>query len=273
MKIHPTAIIDPRAELDATVIVGPYAIIEKGVRIGAGTRIDAHTIVTGPTVIGCRNSIGPFATIGAAPQDLKYKGEDSRLIIGDDNQIREYVSIHRGTAADRNETTVGSHNLLMGYVHVAHDCRLDDYVIMANAATLAGHVYIADHAVIGGLAAVQQFTRIGASAYIGGLSGISLDVPPYAIVSGTRRQMRVSGINKVGLKRSGFTTETIKKLDKAYRIIFRTPGLLLQEALDKTLSEITDCGEVNLLVDFFRTSKQGVIRTAGDAGRETATVK
>jgi len=261
MNIHPTAIIDPEAELDASVSVGPYVVIEKGVRIGADTRIKPHTVISGPTTIGRGNTVGPFATIGAPPQDLKYKGEDTELIIGNNNQIREYVSIHRGTVTDRGVTTIGSNNLLMGTVHVAHDCELGDSVIMANGAVLAGHVKINHHAIIGGLVAVQQFTRIGAHCYIGGMSGISMDVPPYVIVTGTRKDMRVSGINKVGLKRCGFANDTIKKLDKAYKVIFMTPALLLQEALDQVLAEFPECEPVAHLVDFFRTSKQGVVRS------------
>ena len=260
MNIHPTAIIDPRAELDESVSVEPYVVIEKGVRIGADSRIKSHTVISGPTTIGTGNSIGPFAIIGAAPQDLKYKGEDTELVIGNDNQIREYVSIHRGTVTDRGITTIGNNNLLMGTVHIAHDCVLGDYVIMANGSGLAGHVKIDDHAIIGGIVAIQQFSRIGAHCYIGGMSGVNMDVPPYVIVTGIRKDMRVSGINKVGLKRCGFVNDTIKKLDKAYKIIFRSPGLLLQEALDQALAEFPDCEPVAELVDFFRTSKQGVVR-------------
>jgi UDP-N-acetylglucosamine acyltransferase len=262
MNIHQTAIINPDTELDSSVFVGPYVVIEKGVKIGPGTRIKPHSVISGPTTIGRCNTIGPFATVGAPPQDLKYKGEDTELIIGDNNQIREYVSIHRGTITDRGVTTIGSNNLLMGTVHIAHDCELGDSVIMANGAVLAGHVKIDHHAIIGGLVAVQQFTRIGAHCYIGGMSGISMDVPPFVIVTGTRKGMRVSGINKVGLKRCGFTNDTIKKLDKAYKIIFMTPTLLLQEALDQTLAEFPDCEPVAHLVDFFKTSKQGVVRSA-----------
>jgi UDP-N-acetylglucosamine acyltransferase len=261
MLIHPTAIISPQADLADSVSVGPYAVIEKGVTIGAGSEIKSHSVISGPATIGAGNVIGPFATVGAPPQDLKYKGEDTELVIGDHNHIREYVSIHRGTVTGRGVTTIGSHNLLMGTVHVAHDCILGDYVIMANGATLAGHVQIDDRAIIGGLVAIHQFTRIGAHCYIGGMSGISMDVPPYVIVSGTRKDMRVSGINKVGLRRCGFDNDTINKLSKAYKIIFMTPSLLLQEALDKALAEHPDCEPVARLVAFFRTSKQGVVRT------------
>jgi len=261
MNIHPTAIVDPGAQLDSSVSVGPYVIIEKGVRIGPDTTIKPHSVITGPTSIGSGNVIGPFATVGAPPQDLKYKGEDTELIVGDNNQIREYVSIHRGTVTDKGVTTVGSGNLLMGYVHIAHDCVIGNSAILANAATLAGHVQVEDHAIIGGLVAVHQFIRIGAYSYIGGLSGISKDVPPFVIVSGTRKHMRVSGINKVGLRRRGFDTDTLKKLDKAYKIIFMTPELLLQDALAQAAAEIVGCEPVDRLLDFFRTSKQGVIRT------------
>ncbi len=261
MNIHSTAIVDPGAELDSSVDVGPYVIIENRVQIGRDTVIKPHSVISGPTTIGSGNVIGPFATVGAPPQDLKYKGEDTALVVGDNNQIREYVSIHRGTVTDKAITTVGSGNLLMGYVHIAHDCVIGNSAILANAATLAGHVQVDDHAIIGGLVAVHQFTRIGSYSYIGGLSGISKDVPPFVIVSGTRKHMRVSGINKVGLRRCGFDNETLKKLDKAYRIIFMSPELLLQEALEQAAAEITGCEPVNQLINFFRTSKQGVIRT------------
>ena len=261
MNIHPTAIVDPAAELDSSVTVGPYVIIEKGVTIGRDCTIKPHSIISGPTTIGSENSIGPFATIGAPPQDLKYKGEDTELVIGDNNQIREYVSMHRGTITDKGVTSVGNDNLLMGYVHIAHDCVVGNGTILANAATLAGHVHIDDHAIVGGLVAIHQFSRVGAHSYIGGVSGISRDVPPFIIVSGTRKHMRVSGINKIGLRRRGFDNDTIKKLDRAYKIIFMNPDLLLQEALEQAAREVPDCEPVSHLIDFFRNSKQGVIRT------------
>ncbi|MGW8286947.1 MAG: acyl-ACP--UDP-N-acetylglucosamine O-acyltransferase [Desulfobulbales bacterium] len=261
MNIHSTAIIDSGAELDSSVKVGPYVIIEKGVRIGPGTEIKPHSILTGPTTIGAGNVIGPLATVGAPPQDLKYKGEDTELIIADNNQIREYVSIHRGTITGNSVTSIGSGNLVMGYVHIAHDCIIGNSAILANAVTLAGHVQVDDHAIIGGLVAVHQFSRIGSYSYIGGLSGISKDVPPFVIVSGTRKEMRVSGINKVGLRRRGFDNDTLKKLDRAYKIIFMSPDLLLKDALEKVTAEIVGCDAVDQLVDFFRSSKQGVIRT------------
>jgi UDP-N-acetylglucosamine acyltransferase len=261
MNIHPTAIIDPGADIESSVNVGPYVVIEKGVTIGRDSIIKSHSIISGPTTIGSGNVIGPFATIGAPPQDLKYKGEDTELVIGNNNQIREYVSIHRGTVTDRGVTSVGNDNLVMGYVHIAHDCVIANGAILANAATLAGHVHVEEYAILGGLVAIHQFSRIGAHSYIGGISGISKDVPPFIIVSGTRKHMRVSGINKIGVRRRGFDNETIRKLDRAYKIIFMTPDLLLQEALEQAAKEVPDCEPVTQLIDFFRSSKQGVIRT------------
>jgi UDP-N-acetylglucosamine acyltransferase len=263
MKIHPSAIIDSSAELDSSVVVGPYAVIGPEVRIGAGCEIGPHTVIGGPTTMGAGNRIGSFANVGADPQDLKFSGERVELVMGDNNTIREYVSIHRGTESGHGRTTIGSDNLFMAYSHIAHDCSIGNRVILANAATLGGHVQIADKATLGGLVAVHQFTRIGAYAYIGGMSGISKDIPPYIIVAGIRNQMRVAGINKVGLQRSGFDEETVRKLSKAFRIIFRTPGLLLEQALEKTLAEFPDCEPVKHLVEFFRSSPRPVVRTSG----------
>jgi UDP-N-acetylglucosamine acyltransferase len=264
MKIHPSALIDPRAELDTSVIVGPYTIIGAEVRIGADCEIGPHAVVGGPTTMGAGNQIGPFTNVGAEPQDLKFQGERTELVMGDNNKIREYVSIHRGTESGHGKTTIGSDNLFMAYSHIAHDCIIGNRVIMANAATLGGHVEIEDKVTLGGLVAVHQFTRIGAHAYIGGMSGISKNIPPYIIVAGIRNKMRVTGINKVGLQRSGFDEETIRKLGRAFRIIFRTPGLLLEQALEKTLTDIPDCEPVRHLVEFFRNSSRPVLRTSSN---------
>lgn len=266
MNIHKTAIVDPAAELHDSVVIGPYTIIEKGVRIGQESIVGPHALISGRTTIGKRNQIGAFTTIGMPPQDIKYQGEETGLFIGNDNKIREYVSIHRGTPDGRGVTTVGSDNLLMAYVHVAHDCLIADHIIMANGVTLGGHVEIDERASLGGLTAVHQFSRIGAYAYIGGMSGISKDVPPYVIVTGMRNQMRVTGINKIGLERCDFSHDVIRKLVKAYKIIFRTPNLLLEDALTTTLSEITDCPPVTQLVRFFRDSTRGVVRVSCDEG-------
>lgn len=264
MNIHPTAVIDPRAQLDSSVTVEPYAVIDGPVRIGPETRIGAHAVVSGHTTIGARNAIGSFTSIGAPPQDSHYKGEPTELIVGDDNLFREYVSIHRGTLKGNGRTLIGNRNMIMAYCHVAHDCIIADHVIMANLATLAGHVEIGSHANLGGLVAVHQFCRIGDYAYVGGMSGISLDVPPYVIMEGIRNQMRIAGINKIGLRRSGMDRETIKKLEEAFKILFRSPQLLLKDSLAMLEEEMKDCLEVQLMVDFFHSSKRGVVKRTID---------
>ena len=264
MSIHPTAVIDRTAEIDPSATIGPYAFIDGPVRIGPRSRIGAHTVVSGHTTMGADNDIGSFCSIGAPPQDIHYKGEPTELIIGDGNQIREYVSIHRATVKAGGKTLIGHRNMIMAYCHIAHDCHIADQVIMANVATLAGHVEIGSHANLGGLVAVQQFCRIGDYAFIGGMSGIGLDVPPYVIMEGTRNQMRISGINKIGLRRAGMDRETIKKLEEAFKILFRSPHLLLKDSLALLQEEMADCAEVQLMVDFFHTSKRGVVKRTLD---------
>jgi UDP-N-acetylglucosamine acyltransferase len=260
MAIHETAVVDKTAQLDSSVEVGPYAVIGADVKIGADTVVQAHAVVSGPSTIGERNLIGSFATVGGAPQDISYKGEPTELIVGDDNQIREYASIHRGTPGGTGKTVIGSNCLLMAYIHIAHDCRIGDHVIMANVATLAGHVQVGERAAIGGLVAVHQFCRIGSLSYIGGVSGLGLDVPPYVIVAGIRDRTRVSGINKVGLRRNGFSREVISNLDSIFRIIYRSPNLLLKDALEMARNEYPECTEVQHMIDFFESSKRGVVR-------------
>jgi UDP-N-acetylglucosamine acyltransferase len=261
MPIHPAAVIDPKAEIHPSASVGAYAVIGADVVIGADTVVDAHAVISGPTVIGAGNHVGSFSSIGSPPQDMRYKGEPTELIIGDGNTIREYVSIHRGTAGGRGRTVIGSGCMLMSYCHVAHDCILHDHVIMSNVATLAGHVEVGSHANLGGLVAVHQFCRIGAHTYIGGMSGISLDVPPYVILAGTRNQMRITGVNKIGLRRCGMSRETVERIEQAFRIIFRSaPDVVLQDALTQVELELADSPEALHLVDFFRTSKRGVVK-------------
>lgn len=260
MTLHPTAIIDPAAELDSTVTVGPYAIIEKGVRIDAGTEISAYSFIGGPTTLGKNNKIGPFTSVGTPPQDIKYAGEDTRLVMGDNNIIREYCSVHRGTVSGRGETTIGSNNMFMAYSHIAHDCILQNYIVLVNNATLGGHVEIGDRVTIGGMTAIHQFSRIGEYAFIGGMSGISMDVPPYLIVAGIRNDMQVRSINRIGLKRAGFSGDEIRKLGRAFTIIFKTEGLLLQEALDQAGTEIPDSSLVDNLIHFFKDASRNVVR-------------
>ncbi len=262
MTIHPTAVISEKADLHPSVTVGPFTVIEEGVKVGAGSTIASHAMLSGPTTIGENNEIGSFTTIGGAPQDLGYKGEPTELIIGDGNLIREYVSIHRGTPKGAGRTLVGSHNMFMAYSHVAHDCIIGDHVIMANVATLGGHVEVGDRATISGLVAVHQFCRVGSLSYLGGVSGVSLDVPPYTMVTGTRGNMRVSGLNKVGMRRNGFSREEISQLDTAFRILFRSPELLHKEAIGKIEREITGSESVDELLRFLKTSKRGVVTRA-----------
>lgn len=264
MSIHPTAIVDAAAELDSSVTVGPYSIIGKGVRIGAETRIAPHSVISGPATIGKNNNIGSYCTIGASPQDIHYKGEPTELIIGDNNEIREYCSIHRGSPGGHGITFIGDNNMLMAYVHVAHDCKLGNHIIMVNNATLGGHVEVGNRVTIGGMSAVHQFSRLGEYAFIGGMSGISMDVPPYVMVAGIRNDMQVRGINRIGLKRAGFSGDDIRLLGKAFVLIFKTKALLLQEALEQVEKEITDSVPVARMVDFFRTSKRSVIRLSSD---------
>ncbi|MEN8134980.1 MAG: acyl-ACP--UDP-N-acetylglucosamine O-acyltransferase [Thermodesulfobacteriota bacterium] len=261
MNIHQTAVVDPGAELDSTVIVGPYVVIEKGVRIGANTEIGPHAVIQGITDIGSGNEIGPFAIIGGPPQDLSYKNEATKVVIGNNNLIREYVSIHRGTVKGGGETLIGDENMLMGYSHVAHDCKLGNQVIIANGGTLGGHVVLEDKASLGGHVGVHQFSRIGTFSYVGGVSGVTKDVPPYMIVAGTRNRMRVSGINHIGLKRNGVSSDDIKKLRGAFKIIFLDQDLLLKEALDTAIEAYPDCDLVVHLVDFIRASKRGIVRS------------
>ncbi len=265
MNIHSTAVIDSGVELDPSVKVGPFTVIGPGVKIAAGTEVGPHCFIEGNTRIGRNNRIGGFVSIGTPPQDLGYKGEDTRLEIGDDNVIREYVSIHRATTKESRLTRIGNHNMLMAYVHIAHDCSLADHIIMANGAALAGHVEIGERVTMGGMVAVHQFTRIGSHAYIGGMSGISKDVPPFVILSGVRNRMRITGINRIGLKRCGFDKETIRDLSDAFVLIFKTPDLLLKDALEKTVAEFAHRPEVMYMVEFFRAqSRSGVIRSGID---------
>jgi len=260
-SIHQTAVVDPAAKIDPSVTIGAYTVVEAGVEIGAETVVGSHAVLSGLTTIGRGNTIGSFVSIGAPPQDLTYKGEPTRVVIGDGNQIREYVSIHRGTAAGAGVTIIGDENMIMAYSHVAHDCVVGNKVIMANCATLGGHVKVFDHANLGGMVAVHQFSRIGEHTYIGGMSGVSKDIPPYVIASGIRGGLRITGINKIGLRRCGYDQEDIRKVTIAFKYIFRTPDLLLREALDKAAAEFPDCEPVMHMVEFFSApNRMGVLR-------------
>ncbi len=257
-EIHPTAIVDKNAKIGKDVYIGPYVVIEDKVEIGDGCKIDAFANIKKYTKLGKNNHIYAYACIGGPPQDLKFKGEETYLIVGDENCIREYVTLHRGTEHGGGVTKIGSRCLIMAYAHVAHDCILEDEVIMANAASLAGHVIIEQGAILGGLSAVHQFVRIGKYSYIGGMTGVAQDVPPYTLVAGERGTMR--GLNVIGLRRRGFSSKNIKNLKKAYRILWRS-GLKKEEAIKKVLEEIPDDPHVATLIDFVKRSERGIITT------------
>ncbi len=230
IEIHPSAIVDPRAELGSGVAIGPYSVIGPHVRLAAGVRVGSHVAIDGRTAVGAHTAIFPFASIGHIPQDLKYKGEPSELVIGANNSIREHVTMNPGTAGGGMVTRVGDSCLFMVGAHVAHDCQLGDHVVMANNATLGGHVGVGDWAILGGLSAVHQFVRIGRHAMIGGMSGVEHDVIPYGSVMGNRA--RLAGLNVVGLKRRGFTREQIHTLRTAYRLLFAQEGTMAERLSD-----------------------------------------
>jgi UDP-N-acetylglucosamine acyltransferase len=254
--IEQTAIIHPQAKLGKNVSVGHYSIIGKDAVVGDDTQIGEHCLVTGFTQIGKKCRIFTGAVIGSIPQDLKYKGEKTALIIGNGNIIREYVTINPGTAASE-KTQIGNDNLLMAYAHVAHDCLIGNNCILANNATLAGHVLIEDKAIIGGLCAVHQFVRIGYLAITGGCSKIVQDVPPFCTADG--HPAKVHGLNSEGLKRTGVNPETVSKLKKAYRLIFHS-GLNTSHALEKVEREVSLCPEVARLIKFIKDSQRGICR-------------
>lgn len=229
-QIHPTAIIEPTVQLDEGVIVGPYCHISGHVQIGRGTVLHSHVVITGFTTIGADCQIFPFASIGHAPQDKKFQGEESRLVIGNNNVIREYVTMQPGTRADRMVTEIGDHNLFMATTHVAHDCVIGNHCILANSAALAGHVVLEDYVILGGHSGVRQFARIGAHAMIGAMTGVEQDVMPYALVLGNRARM--AGVNIVGLKRRGFSNQAIQEIRRVYDALFQdNQEMLLQDRL------------------------------------------
>lgn len=256
-RIHATAIVDPRAELAADVEVGPYSIIGPDVRIGAGTWIGPHVVVTGPTVIGERNRIYQFASVGADCQDKKYKGEPTRLEIGDDNIIREACSLHRGTIQDESLTRIGSRNLLMVNSHLAHDVMVGNDNIIANNAGIAGHVKIGDNVIIGGNSGIHQFCQIGSHAMLGGGTTLFKDIPAFVMASGNPAVAR--GMNFEGMKRKGWSPETINMLRKAYKVVFRD-GLTLEAAFPVLDDMARAVPEVQIFIDSLRASTRGIAR-------------
>jgi len=255
--IHKTALIDKKAELDSGVAVGPYSIIGPHVQIGKNTKIGPHVVIDNWTQIGEECNIFQFTSIGAAPQDLKYGGEESWAIIGNHNTVREFVTINRGTAQSGGKTTIGNNNFFMAYCHVAHDCTIGNHVILANAATLAGHITIEDHAIVGGLVAVHQFVKLGCHSIIGGCSGVNKDIPPYTMANGQRTKLY--GLNLVGLKRHHFSEDSIADIKKAYRLILRS-GHTLEKAIELAKTEIQNSPEVDHFIHFIETSERGITR-------------
>ncbi|MEW6214058.1 MAG: acyl-ACP--UDP-N-acetylglucosamine O-acyltransferase [Nitrospirota bacterium] len=256
-EIHQTTIIDPKAEIDEGVSIGPFCIIREGAHIKKGSKLISNIIIESNTEVGENCVIYPFTTIGLPPQDLKYKGEKTGIKIGNNNIVREYITIHKASVGGDGVTTIGDKNFLMAYVHIAHDCKIGSNIIMANAATLGGHVVVEDYAVIGGLVAVHQFTRIGAYTMVGGFSGVGQDIPPYTIASGARA--RLFGLNTIGLKRHGFSDSTINELKKAYKILFREKRTL-KDAIKKIQEDLPYTDEIKHLIEFIQKNKRGICR-------------
>ena len=286
--IHPSALIHPEAKVAPEVEIGPGVVIGKGVDVGEGTHIKAYSVLEGPhlsvgkkceigphanlkshTTLGEGNKVYPFASLGGEPQDLKFKGEDSTLEINSYNTFREGVTVNRGTAHGGGVTKIGNYNLLMAYVHVAHDCVLGDRIVLANAVALAGHVTIEDHAILGGMVGITQFCRIGKFSYVGGFTGTSKDIPPFTIAAGSPHDIKLKGINSIGLKRHGVGDETIRHLKEAFKTLFLSE-VTFQEALAKVKREMMSVPEVKYLVHFIEASKQGILgRTRESYVQET----
>ena len=257
MKAHATAIVDPRARIAPDVEIGPYAVVGPDVEIGAGCSIGSHAVVTGHTCLGQRNRIFPFAAIGGAPQDKKYRGEPTRLEIGEGNTIREYCTFNCGTAQDVGVTRVGDDNWFMAYVHVAPDCQVGSHTVFANATQLAGHVHVGDYVIFGGFTGVHQFCRIGAHSMTGGSTAVRQDVPPYMTVSGN--PAKAYGLNVEGLKRRGFSADTLAQLNQAYRTIYRA-GMTLEQAKEVLAPQAAGCPELKVMLDFLSGATRGIVR-------------
>ena len=256
-NIHPTALVAPDAELDPSVEVGAYALIGPGVQIGANTRIGPHAVVQGPTRIGVDNQIFQFASVGSAPQDKKYRGEATRLEIGDRNVIRECVTLNRGTTKEAGVTTIGNDNLFMAYSHVAHDCHVGNQCVLANNATLGGHVHLGDWVIMGGLSAIHQFCKVGAHAFIANNAAVTRDVPPYVMTVG--QPAAAHSVNSEGLKRRGFSPEQVRNIRNAFRLLYRS-GLKLAEATTQLAAMAQEQPELRLIVEFLPQSTRSIVR-------------
>ncbi|HVJ05652.1 MAG TPA: acyl-ACP--UDP-N-acetylglucosamine O-acyltransferase [Candidatus Saccharimonadales bacterium] len=258
MAIHPSAVVDAKARVPESCTVGPFCLIGADVELGEHCELISHVVLTGPTKLGSHNRIHPFAVVGMGPQDLSFKGEPTRLEIGDHNEIREYVTIHRGTVKGGGLTTVGSNCLIMAYAHIAHDCHIGDNVIMANAATLAGHVTVEEWAVVGALCPIHQFVTVGAHSYIGGGTTITQNVMPFSKTCAVR-DVHAYGANSVGLERRGFSKERVQKIQKAFRVLLAAK-LNTTQALERIASEGEMSEDVKSLVEFIRKSERGVLK-------------
>lgn len=256
-NIHPTAIIDSRAELDSSVEVGAYSIIGPDVRIGSGTRIGSHAVINGPTTIGCNNQIFQFTSLGEAPQDKKYVDEPTTLEIGDNNTIREFCTFNRGTTQDKGNTRIGSDNWIMAYVHIAHDCQIGNHTIFANNSSLAGHVDVHDHAILGGFTLIHQYCKVGAHVITAVGSVVFKDIPPYVTAAGY--DAKPHGINSEGLRRRGFSADSILQIKRAYKVLYRN-GLTLEQAKLQLAQQVSDCAELGILLDFLNISTRGIVR-------------
>jgi len=260
-QIHPTALVDPKAELAADVSVGPYAVIGPGVRVGEGSSIGAHCVIEGQTTIGRNNRIFQFCSLGAAPQDKKYAGEPTQLVIGDGNTIREFCTFNTGTVQDAGVTRIGDDNWIMAYVHVAHDCVLGSHIILANAVQLAGHVHLGDWVFLGGLSGVHQFVRVGPHAMTGFQTRLSQDLPPFVTAAGNPAEAQ--GINQEGLRRRGYTPERIAVVKQMHRTLYRK-GLTLAQAKDELAAlqgTAADAeADVRLMLDFLANAERGIVR-------------
>lgn len=257
IKIHPTAIIDPTAELDSSVEIGAYTIIGPQVKIDAGTRVANHVTINGPSIIGKNNQIFQFSSLGEVPQDKKYKGEPTLLEIGDNNTIREFCTFNRGTVQDKGTTKIGNDNWIMAYVHIAHDCVIGNHTIFANNASLAGHVDVHDHAILGGFTLIHQFCKIGSHVITAVGSVVFKDIPPYVTAAGY--DAKPHGINAEGLKRRGFSADAILQIKRAYKTLYRN-GLTLEEAKVALADMQQQYPEITLLSDFLNMSTRGIVR-------------
>lgn len=258
MSIHPKAVVSSNASLGEGVSIGPYAILEDDVILGDHCRVDAHTVIQGPTRVGDHCHFFPFCSIGFPPQDLKYQGERTELVIGNHNIFREYVTVNRGTTGGGGRTLLGNHNFIMAYSHIAHDCLLGDHVLLANSATLAGHVTIANHATIGAFSGVHQFCRVGIYGFVGGYSVITKDVLPYSKTV-SAREAKNYGVNVIGLERRGFSADSIRRIRVAYRVLLQS-GLNTSQAVAQLKQELAGHSEVEALIDFIQTSERGIIK-------------